>query len=117
MLHELRKLPPVSSPVPISVTNNPHVKVSKRKPPPIKKKTRNLIKENPEEDTDSVNPISRLIQISQANKAKDPNYTLVDERGAPRRREFIIEVYAVGQTARGIASTKKLAKRQAAESE
>jgi len=39
-----------------------------------------------------INPISRLIQIQQANKRKEPVYTLVMEHGAPRRREFIIQV-------------------------
>lgn len=114
MLEELKKLPP-PSPVPL-VGINKRVKMSKRKPPPIKKKTRNLIKEQAEEDTDDVNPISRLIHISQGNKAKDPVYTLVEERGPPRRREFVMEVFAVNQKAVGVGSTKKLAKRQAAES-
>ncbi len=40
----------------------------------------------------SINPISRLIQIQQAKKEKEPVYTLVGEKGVPRRREFFIEV-------------------------
>lgn len=91
------------------------VKSNKRKPPIVKKK-RNLIKENVEEDTNDVNPISRLIHIAQSNKAAVPVYTLIEERGSPRRREFIMEVVAVQQKAEGVGSTKKLAKRQAAES-
>lgn len=39
-----------------------------------------------------INPISRLIQIQQAKKEKEPVYTLVAERGMPRRREFVIQV-------------------------
>ncbi|KAH3712384.1 hypothetical protein DPMN_072084 [Dreissena polymorpha] len=40
----------------------------------------------------NVNPISRLIQIQQAQKKKEPVYTLLAERGVPRRREFVIQV-------------------------
>jgi hypothetical protein len=39
-----------------------------------------------------VNPISRLIQIMQAAKKKEPVYTLVEEKGVARRREFIMKV-------------------------
>ncbi len=39
-----------------------------------------------------INPISRLIQIQQAKKEKEPLYSLVSERGMPRRREFVMEV-------------------------
>ena len=39
-----------------------------------------------------VNPISRLIQIQQAQKKKEPIYTLLAERGMPRRREFVMQV-------------------------
>ena len=60
-----------------------------------KKKSKNLIKleqkANPEYGQ-SINPISRLIQIQQAKKQKEPVYTLISERGMPRRREFIMEV-------------------------
>lgn len=116
MLNELRLLPPVSPTqtgnAAVSVKN---AKMTKRKPPVIKKKTRNLIKEQTEEDTEDVNPISRLIHIAQGNKSKEPEYTLLDERGSARRREFVMQVAAVNQTAQGVGSTKKLAKRQAAE--
>lgn len=44
------------------------------------------------EYTDDVNPISRLIQIQQAKKEREPEYTLIEERGVPRRREFVMEV-------------------------
>lgn len=39
-----------------------------------------------------INPISRLIQIQQANRRREPLYTLVTEQGLPRRREFVIQV-------------------------
>lgn len=111
MVNKLKELPPSSPIVPIV-----RVKQIKRKPLPTKKKTRNLIKDNGEEDGEEVNPISRLIHIAQTQKEKEPVYTLVEERGAPRRREFIMEVAAINETAQGIGQTKKLAKRQAAES-
>ena len=41
---------------------------------------------------ESINPISRLIQIQQAKKEKEPVYSLVAERGMPRRREFVMQV-------------------------
>lgn len=111
MVNKLRELPPSSPVVPIV-----RVKQIKRKPLPTKKKTRNLIKDNSEDDGEEVNPISRLIHIAQTRKSKEPVYTLVEERGAPRRREFVMEVSAIKQTAQGVGQTKKLAKRQAAES-
>ena len=40
-----------------------------------------------------INPISRLIQIQQAQKKKEPVYTLLAERGMPRRREFVMQVF------------------------
>jgi double-stranded RNA-binding protein Staufen len=39
-----------------------------------------------------MNPISRLAQIQQAKKEREPEYTLLMERGLPRRREFVIQV-------------------------
>ena len=45
-----------------------------------------------------INPISRLIQIQQAKKEKEPVYTLVAERGLPRRREFVMQVRAASIT-------------------
>lgn len=45
-----------------------------------------------QEYTDDINPISRLIQIQQAKKEREPEYSLVEERGVPRRREFVMEV-------------------------
>lgn len=39
-----------------------------------------------------MNPISRLAQIQQAKKEKEPDYVLLSERGMPRRREFVMQV-------------------------
>ena len=109
MLEELKKLPPLSPVPPLKVS-------SKRKLQPVKKKARNLIKDNPETDLDGLNPISRLIRISHINRAKDPVFTLFEERGLARRKEFVIEVSAVGHKAQGAGRTKKNARQQAAES-
>lgn len=62
-----------------------------------------------------INPISRLIQIQQAQQKKEPVYTLLTERGLPRRREFVIQVQVDDQTCTGVGPNKKLAKRHAAE--
>lgn len=76
-----------------------------------------MIKEKLEQSasTDEINPISQLIQIQQARKEKEPMYTVIDERGTPRRREFVIEVSAGGMTATGTGPNKKIAKKIAAE--
>ncbi|KAJ9592174.1 hypothetical protein L9F63_001290, partial [Diploptera punctata] len=59
-----------------------------------KKKTRKLIKEQKAEPEygEDINPISRLIQIQQAKKEREPVYSLLEERGVPRRREFVMEI-------------------------
>lgn len=84
-----------------------------------KKKNRNLIKVEIQKTDVSygvgINPISRLIQIQQAKKEKEPVYTLVAERGMPRRREFVIQVQVNDQVCTGVGPSKKLAKRNAAE--
>ncbi|XP_062540493.1 double-stranded RNA-binding protein Staufen homolog 2 isoform X4 [Armigeres subalbatus] len=111
MLDELKKLPPASP-----EKNTRMLLKQKRKVPLPKRKTRNLIKEKGDEDpTGMVNPISRLMQIQQARKEKEPVYTLLEERGVARRREFIMEVSASGKSATGVGPTKKLAKKEAAE--
>ena len=88
MLDKLKQLPPVAS----ALIPKP------RKVVPGKKKSRNLIKVEQKEGNgggelgQSINPISRLIQIQQARKEKEPVYTLIAERGMPRRREFVMQV-------------------------
>jgi dsRNA-specific ribonuclease len=87
MLEELRKLAPLPN---MTMTNAK----AKQKNPVNKKKNRNLIKMQkacPDYGL-GINPISRLIQIQQAKKEKDPIYTLAEERGQPRRREFVMQV-------------------------
>merc|ERR1712079_991739 len=111
MLDKLKQLPPVAS----ALVPKP------RKVPTGKKKSRNLIKVEQKDGSgagdmgQSINPISRLIQIQQARKEKEPVYTLIDERGMPRRREFVMQVTVGQQSATGSGPNKKLAKRAAAE--
>jgi len=114
MLDQLRQLPPVASAM------VGHTKT--RKAPQGKKKSKNLIKqvegkggEQGGELGQSINPISRLIQIQQARKEKEPVYSLVAEKGMPRRREFVMQVTVGHQSATGSGPNKKLAKRAAAE--
>lgn len=107
MLDKLRELPGIPAP-----------SISKpKKSPGNKKKNRNLIKvEKATPDYGvGINPISRLIQIQQAKKEKEPVYTLFAERGLPRRREFVMQVSVGEQTCTGVGPNKKLAKRNAAE--
>lgn len=81
----------------------------------VKKKPKQIIK--PEvEPVEELNAISRLMQIQQAKKGKEPVYLLVDQRGTARRREFEMSVEVDGITMVGTGPNKKLAKRIAAES-
>lgn len=52
-----------------------------------------------------MNPISRLAQIQQAKKEKEPEYNMLTERGLPRRREFVMQVR---QEALGLAHSLPL---------
>ncbi|KAF2352347.1 Double-stranded RNA-binding domain [Trinorchestia longiramus] len=107
MLDELRNLPPLPPTSPARM---------KRKIAP-KKKCRNLVKEQTTPDYgQNINPISRLIQIQQSKKQREPVYTLIAEKGVPRRREFVMQVEVGDYTAQGTGPNKKLAKRAAAES-
>jgi double-stranded RNA-binding protein Staufen len=114
MLEKLKELPPVAS-----CQTTPKKKASSSTTAAAaRKKTKNLIKLEQKANPDygqSINPISRLIQIQQAKKQKEPVYTLIAERGMPRRREFVMQVSAAGQSAQGSGPNKKLAKRAAAE--
>ncbi|XP_039590863.1 double-stranded RNA-binding protein Staufen homolog 1 [Polypterus senegalus] len=84
--------------------------------PRIKKKSKSIVKlQTSPEYGQGMNPISRLAQIQQAKKEKEPEYTLITERGLPRRREFIMQVKINDQTAEGVGPNKKVAKRNAAE--
>ncbi|KAM7126465.1 double-stranded RNA-binding protein Staufen homolog 1 isoform 9-T9 [Molossus nigricans] len=102
VLEELRKLPPLPT--------------VERVKPRIKKKTKPIVRvQSGPEHGQVINPVSRLAQIQQAKKDKEPEYMLLTERGAPRRREFVMQVKVGNHTAEGTGTNKKVAKRNAAE--
>uniref|UniRef100_A0A2K6C958 Double-stranded RNA-binding protein Staufen homolog 1 n=1 Tax=Macaca nemestrina TaxID=9545 RepID=A0A2K6C958_MACNE len=102
VLEELKKLPPLPA--------------VERVKPRIKKKTKPIVKpQTSPEYGQGINPISRLAQIQQAKKEKEPEYMLLTERGLPRRREFVMQVKVGNHTAEGAGTNKKVAKRNAAE--
>ncbi|KAK6186777.1 hypothetical protein SNE40_006053 [Patella caerulea] len=111
MLEELKKLPAL-----------PSMQMPPRsRPQNNKKKNRNLIKLIPQIQKGdqsygvSINPISRLIQITQAQKKKEPIFTLVGDHGVYHRREFVMQVQVDEEKCTGVGHNKKLAKRNAAE--
>ncbi|XP_006758867.1 PREDICTED: double-stranded RNA-binding protein Staufen homolog 1 isoform X4 [Myotis davidii] len=102
ILEELKKLPPLP--------------VVERVKPRIKKKTKPIVRvQSGPEHGQVMNPISKLAQIQQAKKEKEPEYMLLTERGLPRRREFVMQVKVGNHTAEGTGTNKKVAKRNAAE--
>lgn len=54
-----------------------------------------------------MNPISRLAQIQQAKKEKEPDYVLLSERGMPRRREFVMQVFLTFILEKNFLNTEK----------
>ncbi|KAJ8267924.1 hypothetical protein COCON_G00130960 [Conger conger] len=81
----------------------------------FKKRPKTILKQAGPEYGQGMNPISRLAQIQQAKKEKEPEYTLLSERGMPRRREFIMQVKVGIELATGTGPNKKVSKRNAAE--
>uniref|UniRef100_A0A8C1IKT9 Double-stranded RNA-binding protein Staufen homolog 2 n=1 Tax=Cyprinus carpio TaxID=7962 RepID=A0A8C1IKT9_CYPCA len=100
ILQELKKLPV------LPVVEKPKVH--------YKKRPKTILKTGPEYGQ-GMNPISRLAQIQQAKKEKEPEYILLSERGMPRRREFIMQVKVDTEVTTGTGPNKKVAKRNAAE--
>uniref|UniRef100_F1LN29 Double-stranded RNA-binding protein Staufen homolog 2 n=1 Tax=Rattus norvegicus TaxID=10116 RepID=F1LN29_RAT len=100
VLQELKKLPP------LPVIEKPKLF--------FKKRPKTIIKAGPEYGQ-GMNPISRLAQIQQARKEKEPDYVLLSERGMPRRREFVMQVKVGNEVATGTGPNKKIAKKNAAE--
>ncbi|XP_032863844.1 double-stranded RNA-binding protein Staufen homolog 2 isoform X1 [Tyto alba] len=100
VLQELKKLPP------LPVIERPKLY--------FKKRPKTILKTGPEYGQ-GMNPISRLAQIQQAKKEKEPEYVLLSERGMPRRREFVMQVKVGNEITTGTGPNKKIAKRNAAE--
>lgn len=105
MLDELKKLPNTEQ------TSSIKKVKTKRNAVAVRRKSKNLIRDANEKQ---LNPISKLMQIQQMRKEKEPVYTFVEQRGPARRREFVIQVTAAGLSAEGISTNKKDAKHQAA---
>ncbi|XP_031222796.1 double-stranded RNA-binding protein Staufen homolog 2 isoform X3 [Mastomys coucha] len=100
VLQELKKLPP------LPVVEKPKLF--------FKKRPKTIVKAGPDYGQ-GMNPISRLAQIQQARKEKEPDYVLLSERGMPRRREFVMQVKVGNEVATGTGPNKKIAKKNAAE--
>ncbi|XP_055490460.1 double-stranded RNA-binding protein Staufen homolog 2 isoform X3 [Leucoraja erinacea] len=100
VLQELKKLPPL----PIVEKPKTH----------YKKRQKSILKTGPEYGQ-GMNPISRLAQIQQAKKEKEPEYLLLSEKGLPRRREFVMQVKVGIEMTTGTGPNKKVAKRNATE--
>jgi len=117
MIEMLKTLPPVAScQLPASSKKKAGTSAAAKNK---QKAAKNLVKMETLANPDygqTINPISRLIQIQQAKKEKEPVYTLIEERGLPRKREFVMKVTINGYTTQGRGPNKKLAKRVAAES-
>ncbi|XP_017049808.1 maternal effect protein staufen isoform X2 [Drosophila ficusphila] len=129
MLVELQKLPPLTP------TKQTPLKRIKVKTPgkngvaaagaegaalvgkPERRKRLNPPKDKLVDLDDADNPITKLIQLQQTRKEKEPIFELIAKNGneTARRREFVMEVSASGSTARGTGNSKKLAKRNAAQ--
>ncbi|XP_036624158.1 double-stranded RNA-binding protein Staufen homolog 2 isoform X2 [Trichosurus vulpecula] len=76
VLQELRKLPP------LPVIEKPKLYFRKR--------PKTILKADPEYGQ-GMNPVSCLAQIQQARKEKEPDYSLLSDRGKSRRREFLMQ--------------------------
>lgn len=62
-----------------------------------------------------INPVSRLIQVTQAKSREHPTFELVAEHGVSKYKEFVICVKYGEETREGKGPNKRLAKRAAAE--
>ncbi|XP_070533253.1 double-stranded RNA-binding protein Staufen homolog 2-like isoform X2 [Ptychodera flava] len=105
VLDQLREL------TPLPVIEKPRPRFKKKKP-------KSLVKPAQQNNQDyglGMNPVSRLVQIQQAKKEKEPVFTLLQERGQPRKREFVMQVTVGNNQCTGIGPNKKMAKRAAAE--
>ncbi|XP_077592269.1 double-stranded RNA-binding protein Staufen homolog 2 [Stigmatopora nigra] len=92
----------------------PFIPVVEKPKTHYKKRTKTILKTGPDYGQ-GMNPISRLAQIQQAKKEKEPEYLLLSERGMLRRREFIMQVKVNNEVATGTGPNKKVAKQNAAE--
>lgn len=106
MLEELKKLPE------LPVQDGNHKKAGRfvRRGPRIAKEK----KENGDIDP-TLNPVSILEQIFQRRREPPPAYELSEEKGSLQEREFTMQVTVGPHSAKGTGTTKKEAKKKAAE--
>jgi len=112
MLQELAKLPALST-AGLLTGNKAKKHMGKTKQTKNKSLVK-LQKTSPDYGV-GINPISRLAQVQQAKKDREPAYKMLEERGLPRCREFVMQVTIDDHECVGAGSNKKLAKRHAAE--
>ncbi|XP_075150226.1 tripartite motif-containing protein brain tumor isoform X3 [Haematobia irritans] len=137
MLDELNKLPPVVTP-----TTSPTKRVKTKGAAPRKSagpsshsskvantsenkeatprgrdKSKKRSSTSADTESDPSNPITKLIELFQHNKEKEPTFKLINEGGKERarQRQFVVEVSANDITARGVGNSKKSARRNAAQ--
>lgn len=131
MLNELNKLPPLPSPSSDSAsTGRRNLRALKRnllinnrqqvQTVNPRRKVSNVVNDvmlgcQPlQDDCEIANPVATLMRIQQLSKQAEPIYTVVEEHGQGRRKEFVMEVKCDGSLARGSGSSKKIAKQIAA---
>lgn len=135
MLNELKKLPPIRSASETQGNGRRKNSVGKRNASSnsrqqvqqistrrkgsaaVVKELNNMSALNTEttiDENELGNPIAMLLRVQQVGKHPEPIYNVIEERGQGRRKEFVMEVNCSGLIARGIGSSKKLAKREAA---
>lgn len=130
MLNELNKLPPLGCSEPASagrrnvralkrnLLGNSRQQVQAMNP---RRKATNLVRgadtlgcQLLQDDGDTDNPVAALLRVQQLAKQTEPVYTVVEEHGQGRRKEFVMEVNCGVRSARGSGCSKKIAKRIAA---
>lgn len=62
-----------------------------------------------------INPVSRLIQVTQATNGEHPTFELIAEHGVSKFKEFVIQAKYKDMVVEGKGPNKRLAKRAAAE--
>lgn len=117
MLIELQKLPePSLSPIKVEKQTKKKIKINMKDCNASRPAAYD--KPNKQQSSINMNPIARLLEWHKDNNEKEPYFKLVTETNNenPHRRQFVIEASTKNVTARGVGSSKKVAKRNAAQS-
>ena len=116
MLQELDKLPPLS---PASTPpKRTKFKALSKKAKSFSANSTSGIQNMNNQRMDISNSVTKLLEWHQNNKQTEPIFNLISEPGKDnsRRRQFVMEVKSNNITIRGVGNSKKLAKRNAAQS-